>query len=117
MNLAPFADLRDPETSPPVAADDSGRSSQIFLMDVIARRGREQRRVTARGRDIYAVSAPIVVVAAERIVAGAIKRSGVVAAGEVFDARDFLESLGRAHIAVDFHDSRSQTGVVIPVVR
>jgi saccharopine dehydrogenase-like NADP-dependent oxidoreductase len=96
MNLAPLADLRDPGTPPPAAADESGRSSQVFLMDVIARRGRHERRVIARGRDIYAVTAPIVVEAAQRIAAGAIRTTGVVAAGEAFDARDFLGSLDSA---------------------
>src|SRR5262249_31083024 len=33
MNLAPLADLRDPKTPAPAAADESGRSSQVFLMD------------------------------------------------------------------------------------
>jgi Saccharopine dehydrogenase NADP binding domain len=96
MNLAPLADLRDPKTPPPAAVDESGRSSQVFLMDVIARRGRHERRVIARGRDIYAVTAPIVVEAAQRIAAGAIRMTGVVAAGEAFDARDFLSSLDSA---------------------
>jgi Saccharopine dehydrogenase NADP binding domain len=103
MNLAPLADLRNPDTPPPAPADESGRSSQSFVMDVVARRARKERRVVARGRDIYAVTAPIVVEATERVVAGATKTTGVVAAGEAFDARDFLSSLGTAHVAVDFH--------------
>src|SRR5262245_19105067 len=31
MNLAPIKDIRNPDTPPPTAADESGRSSQIFL--------------------------------------------------------------------------------------
>jgi hypothetical protein len=103
MNLAPLADLRSPETPPPMPADERGRSSQIFVMDVVARRGRKERRVVARGQDIYAVTAPIVVEATQRVVAGATKTTGAVAAGEIFDARDFLTSLGPAHVSVDFH--------------
>ena len=93
MNLAPITDLRNPDTPEPVAADESGRSSQTFLMEVVARRGSEERRVIARGRDIYAITAPIIVEAAERILDGRFKAAGVVAAGEVFDAQDFLRSL------------------------
>jgi uncharacterized protein YbjT (DUF2867 family) len=93
INLAALTDLRNPETPPPVAADDRGRSSQVFLMDVIARKGGEERRVVAQGRDIYAVTAPIVVEAAQRLTAGTVRTRGVVAAGEVFEARDFLASL------------------------
>ena len=104
INPAPLADLRDPNTPPPTPADDSGRSSQIFMMDVVVRKGTQRRRVVARGQDIYAVTAPIVVEAAERVVAGASRTTGVVAAGEAFDARDFLNSLTPAFIAVEFHE-------------
>lgn len=93
MNRAPLGDIHDSNTPPPAAADASGRSSQRFVMDVMARRGRHQRRVIAKGRDIYAVSAPIVVEAAQRVAAGAFKASGVVAPSQAFDARDFLGSL------------------------
>jgi hypothetical protein len=104
INLAPLTDLRNPDTPEPTAADDTGRSAQIFLMDTIVRRGNEERRVTARGRDIYAVSAPIVVEAAARIVNGASKSTGVVSAGQAFDARDFLDSLSPAHLIFEFSD-------------
>jgi len=103
MNRAPLEDLRNPDTPPPAPADESGRSSQIFVMDVVARRGRREQRVVARGRDIYAVTAPIVVEATERVVSGETRKTGVVAAGEAFDARDFLTSLGRAQVHVEFH--------------
>jgi Saccharopine dehydrogenase NADP binding domain len=93
MNLAPITDLRNPDTPEPVAADESGRSSQTFLVEAVARRGSEERRAIARGRDIYAVTAPIVVEATERIIDRRFKATGVVAAGEVFDAQDFLRSL------------------------
>lgn len=100
MNLAPLTDLRNPETPAPVAADESGRSAQIFLMDVIARRGSEERRTTARGRDIYAITAPIIGEATGRILNSDFKRSGVAAAGEIFDAKDFLESLSLEHLSL-----------------
>jgi len=103
MNVAPLEDLRNPDTPPPAPADENGRSSQIFVMDVIARRGRREQRVVARGQDIYAVTAPIVVEATERVVSGAARKTGVVAAGEAFDARDFLNSLGRAQVQIDVH--------------
>jgi uncharacterized protein YbjT (DUF2867 family) len=98
MNATPLADLRNPNTPPPTAADDRGRSSQVFQMDVIAQRGGEQHRIVADGRDIYATAAPIVVEATQRILGGSTRATGVVAAGEAFDARDFLRSLEAAHI-------------------
>jgi hypothetical protein len=98
MNLEPIRNIVDPDTPPPTASDNSGRSDQIFLMDVIVRSGSEERRATARGRDIYATTAPIVVEAAERILGGRIKRAGAASAGEIFDARDFLEALSPEHL-------------------
>lgn len=80
---------------------ESGRSSQVFVMDVIAKRGSEARRSVARGRDIYAITAPIVVEATERVAKGLAKPSGWVAAGEAFDARDFPWSLGPAHLSFE----------------
>lgn len=105
MNLAPLTDLRNPDTPAPTAADESGRSSQVFLVDVIVRRGSAERRAVARGRDIYAITAPIVVEAAERIVDGRSKVAGVVAAGGVFDAQDFLEALAPEHLSLETYGS------------
>jgi short subunit dehydrogenase-like uncharacterized protein len=93
LNVAPLKDLGDPDTTGPQAADERGRSAQVFLVEVVVRRGEEERRAAARGRDIYAISAPIVVEAAERILTGRVRDTGVVTAGEVFDAGDFLRSL------------------------
>jgi hypothetical protein len=101
MNLAPIRDVRDPATPPPTASDESGRSSQIFLVDVIARRGSEERRAVASGRDIYAITAPLIVEAIERLMAGQVKACGVVAPGEIFNARSFLESLSPAHLSLE----------------
>jgi hypothetical protein len=100
MNLAPIAELRDPETPPPVAADASGRSAQTFLVDVLARRADEERRVAAWGRDIYAITAPIVVEALERVLDGRVQAVGAVAPGEAFDPREFLEALAPAGLAL-----------------
>jgi hypothetical protein len=47
----------------------------------------------ARGRDIYAITAPIVVEATERILSGHSRTTGAVTAGELFDAKDFLRAL------------------------
>lgn len=93
INLAPIGDIRNPDTPPPRAADESGRSAQTFVMDVVVKSGSDERRATARGRDIYAFTAPLVVEAASRLLDGRARRTGTAAAGELFDARDFLASL------------------------
>ena len=73
MTMAAVNDLIDPDTHPPAAADDSGR-------------------------DIYAVTAPLVVEALERILGGSLPESGAFTAGALFDASDFLTSLSRDHL-------------------
>lgn len=92
MNLAPLHDLRDPHTPSPQASDERGRSDQHFILDVQVRRGGQLRRAVAQGRDIYAVTAPLIVEAMERVMAGDVV-PGAWAAGEAFDARDFLTAL------------------------
>ena len=93
FNLKPLADIRNPDTPPPSPADESGASAQLFVVEAVARRNDEIRRRSARGRDIYAITAPLVVEGAERVLSGRITRTGVVAPGEVFCARSFLEAL------------------------
>ena len=101
MTLKPLKDLDDPDLSPPPATDKSGRSAQTFLVEVVVRSGGAERRAVARGRDIYAITAPIVVEAAQRVVSRHAGRTGVFAAGEIFDARDFLRSLCPARLSVE----------------
>lgn len=97
MNEAPLADLRDPRTPAPTAVSEDGRSAQSWLIDVVVTRGAQRRAATAVGRDIYAVTAPVVAEAAVRILADRTLPSGTAsgmrAPGEVFDAEDFLSSL------------------------
>jgi hypothetical protein len=103
MNLTPLTDLRNPDTPAPSAADESGRSSQIFVMEAIARKGNTERRAMVRGRDIYAITAPIVVEATHRVLNGLARANGVLAAGEAFDAPDFLRSLSPAGLSFEMH--------------
>jgi NAD(P)-dependent dehydrogenase (short-subunit alcohol dehydrogenase family) len=101
MTLAPLQDLDDPDLSPPPATDESGRSAQTFLVEVVVRAGKEERRAVAKGRDIYAFTAPLVVEATRRVVSMGGKKAGAFAAGEIFDARDFLKSLCPTHLSVE----------------
>ena len=93
MTTSAVGDLIDPATEPPSAVDDSGRSAQTFVVDVVARSNDETRRLSASGRDIYAVSAPLVVEALERILDGPARPPGVFTAGQIFEAENFLQSL------------------------
>ncbi|RKN45040.1 saccharopine dehydrogenase NADP-binding domain-containing protein [Streptomyces hoynatensis] len=100
MTVEAARDLADPGTPAPAPADEHGRSAQTFLVDAVVRRGGRERRATATGRDIYAVTAPLAVEAVERLLTGRTRTSGVASAGEIFDAPAFLRSLS-PHISLD----------------
>jgi len=93
-------DLRAPESTGPVAVDERGRSAQRFLVEVVARSGGAERRTVASGQDIYAVTAPLVVEAACRILAGEGDTTGVASVAARFDAGDFLKSLSPEHLTL-----------------
>ncbi|RBJ64957.1 saccharopine dehydrogenase, partial [Pseudomonas sp. MWU12-2534b] len=101
LSTLALRDVRDAATPPPEPTDALGRSAQRFAMDAIVVQGGTTHRATASGQDIYAVSAPIVVEAAERVIAGNTAVSGGVRSlVELFDARDFLAALDT--VAVSF---------------
>jgi NAD(P)-dependent dehydrogenase (short-subunit alcohol dehydrogenase family) len=101
MTSAPLADLAGPELARSEAVDGEGRSEQTFLIEAVVRRGADERRAVVRGRDIYAVTAPIVVEATERVLAAGDSLAGVVPAGAVSDARSFLTALAPDHLTVE----------------
>ncbi|MGW0816401.1 saccharopine dehydrogenase family protein [Streptomyces viridiviolaceus] len=100
MTVEAARDVVASDTPTPAAVDERGRSAQTFLVDVVVRSGGAERRAVARGQDIYAVTAPLVVEAVDRVLTGRTKAVGVVSAGEIFDAPDFLRALS-PHITVD----------------
>jgi hypothetical protein len=108
MNLAPLRDLRNPAAPPPTAADDRGRSAPQFAVDVRVRRGDRNIRASASGRDIYAITAPVLVEALQRILDGRVRGGGAFAAGQAFDAGDFLAALAPAGLAVTFQREVTQ---------
>ena len=95
-----LADLRDPATPPPSATDDEGRSAQRFAVEVVVRREGRERRITASGRDIYAVSAPIIVEGVVRLLEGRALTTGAAAPGEAFDARAVLAALPADRLSI-----------------
>jgi hypothetical protein len=90
-----LAEIRDAGTPAPEATDDAGRSAQRFVVVVVVCRGAHVARGSVVGRDIYAVSAPIVVEGALRLLRGEGRTTGAVAPGEVFDAPAVLDALER----------------------
>lgn len=101
MNLAPLVDLRDPHTPTPVPADARGRSAQQFMMEAAVTRNGDTRVAHVHGRDIYAVTAPLVVAALERLCSATNTVTGARTPGEVFPASELLASLPDLHFRVD----------------
>lgn len=93
MTVEAAKDLASDDTPEPVAVDNQGRSDQTFVVDVVVRAGDAERRLTAHGQDIYAITAPLAVEAVQRILTGRTHTTGVASAGKIFDAKDFLHAL------------------------
>ncbi|GJF24923.1 saccharopine dehydrogenase family protein [Streptomyces sp. HO565] len=100
MTVEAARGLSAPDTPAPVAADEHGRSAQTFLVDAVVRSGGRERRAVARGRDIYAITAPLAVEAVDRLLTGRTRATGVASAGAIFDAPDFLRALS-AHVDLE----------------
>jgi hypothetical protein len=100
MSSNALDDLAGPDLAGPVAVDAGGRSAQTFLVEVVVRSADLERRAAASGRDIYAVTAPLVVEAAARILNGEGDMTGVAPVGARFDARDFLHALTPEHLTL-----------------
>lgn len=93
MSVEVAGDLAGEDTPAPEAVDALGRSDQTFVVDVLVRADGAERRATAYGQDIYAVTAPLAVEAVARILSGRTRTTGVASAGAMFDAADFLRAL------------------------
>jgi Saccharopine dehydrogenase NADP binding domain len=100
LSTIALEDISNPATPAPRAVDADGRSAQQFIVDVIVRRGEQERRISGAGRDIYAVTAPLVAEAASRVIDGRAKVHGAGAPGEVFEASDFLDALSPHHLTI-----------------
>ena len=100
LTQASLDEIRDESTPPPAATDALGRSAQRFEMVVQARQGGAVRRASARGQDIYAFSAPLVVEAAARLMQPGVAAAGAISLGQAFDADDFLRALAPEHLAL-----------------
>ncbi|MFF4338532.1 saccharopine dehydrogenase family protein [Kitasatospora sp. NPDC001540] len=102
MTADAVRDVAAADTPAPSPADGSGRSDQTFLVEAVVRSGGVERRASASGQDIYAVTAPLVVEALERVLTGRTRAVGVTSAGEAFDAPDFLRALA-PHLTLTHH--------------
>lgn len=91
MNQKPLEDLHG--SGRPIPSDARGRSDQRFVVDARVVSAEGTRSGIARGQDIYAVTAPLVVRACLSVVAQTRPLAGVHAPAEVLSPREFLQEL------------------------
>lgn len=97
LNRSALDDIRDATTPSPTAVDGSGRSAQRFELEVRVVQDGATKAASARGQDIYAVTAPIVIQAALRLLRPSYRRMGALALAEAVDPAELLRELnGRA---------------------
>jgi hypothetical protein len=94
-------EVRDSSTPAPQAADETGRSPQRFIVDVTASRGGKERRISARGQDIYAFSAPLVCEVTVCLLEGKFRGVGAQPPGAILDAQEILAALTPDHLTFD----------------
>jgi hypothetical protein len=93
LNRSALADIRDASTPPPTAVDGSGRSAQRFEMVVRLVQAGRAKTAGARGQDIYAVTAPIVIEAALLLLSPSYWHSGALSLAEAVDPVELLQRL------------------------
>ena len=101
LNRIALGDVRDPTTPAPKAADATGRSPQRFVVDAVVTNDGNTRRITARGRDIYAFSAPLVCEVTARLLDGRCSSVGAQPPGAIFDAQEVLSALTPDHLSFE----------------
>ena len=95
-----LSDIGNPATPAP-KTDATGRSPQRFVVDAVVSRDGKSRRITARGRDIYAFTAPLVCEATARLLQGKFSNAGAQPPGAIFDAHEFLSALTPDHLTFE----------------
>ena len=101
LTLCSLEQIGDESTPPPTAVDAHGRSAQRFEMVVEASGTAGVRHAVARGQDIYAVSAPLVVEASLRLLRRERNLQGSFSLAQAFDAREFLGTLAPKHLTFE----------------
>jgi hypothetical protein len=101
LNRIALDDIHNSTTPAPKPVDETGRSPQRFIVDVVATRDSNARRIIARGRDIYAFSATLVCEVAERLLEGKFSSAGAQPPGAIFNAQEVLSALTPEYLTLE----------------
>jgi short subunit dehydrogenase-like uncharacterized protein len=78
---------------------DERRDSPWWVLSRVRASGGRGTRVTASGYDAYGITAVIVAIGAQWLLAGRATRAGVVTTAQAFDPRSFLDALGPSGVS------------------
>ena len=101
LNRVALDDIQSSTTPTPKPADETGLSSQRFVVDVVATRDGSTRRMIAQGRDIYAFSAVLACEGVERLLEGNFSCAGAQPPGIIFQAQELLAALVPNHLTFE----------------
>ena len=93
LNRSALEDVRDASSPSPTVVDEFGRAAQRFELVVRIIQDGAAKRAGARGHDIYAVIAPVVIEAATHLLEPLYQHSGALALAESFDPLKLLRAL------------------------
>ncbi len=101
LNRLALDDIHNAATPLPQPADETGRSPQRFIVEVVVTLDNKARRIIARGRDIYAFSATLVCEVTERLLKGKFHVAGAQPPGAILNAREILSALTPDHLTFE----------------
>lgn len=94
-------DIRNDDTPPPVVNPVTGRSSQQFMVEVVAQKRGVTRAICAQGHDLYNFTAALACESAKRLLARQYQGTGALTPGTAFDAAHLLATLSPDHIRLN----------------
>jgi hypothetical protein len=113
LNRAALDDIHNSTTPAPKPADETGFSSQRFMVDVVATCDGSTRRIVAQGRDIYGFSAVLVCEGVERLLKGKISGDGAQPPGTIFEAHELLSALVPDHLTLEIRQTGSSSHLTV----
>jgi hypothetical protein len=95
MTASTLREVFSPDAPPPGLVSDEERADSRFMVVVVVSDGALERRTVASGRDIYGITAPMIVDATTALLST--RQSGVLALSQVAPPADLIGRLHRTH--------------------
>jgi hypothetical protein len=96
-------DVFGPDARSPAQVTDQDRAESRFMVVAVVTDGETEQRTEAAGRDMYGVTAPMIVAATEALLTA--RKSGVLTISQVVEPADLLLGLQETHWLTVEHDA------------